>query len=147
MTTGRVNLVVGATAQIQWVAERRWCTQRGQYHIFSTPSLVQLAERAAMQVLAPMLGEDQISVGSSVNIRHLAPTLEGMSVRAVAKVVEIEEARVAFEIEIFDDLDKVGEARHERFVLEMGRYVRRLEKKRDAVAELASAAATVQVQA
>ncbi len=95
--------------------------------------MVQLAERAAMQVLIPVLGPEQVSVGTRVDIRHLAPTLEDMKVRAVATVSAIEDARLTFEIEIFDDLVKVEEATHERFVLELGRYVRRLEKKRTEV--------------
>jgi predicted thioesterase len=124
------ELQVGSKAEVVWDVERRWCTQRGDYHIFSTPSMVQLAERAAMQVLMPVLGAQQVSVGTRVDIRHLAPTLEGMKVRAVATVSGIDDARLTFAIEIFDDLVKVGEATHERFVLDLGRYVRRLEKKR-----------------
>ncbi len=124
------QLQVGARAEVVWDVERRWCTQRGDYHIFSTPSMVQLAERAAMQVLIPVLGAEQVSVGTRVDIRHLAPTLEGMKVRAVATLSGVDDARLTFEIEIFDDLVKVGDVTHERFVLELDRYVRRLEKKR-----------------
>ena len=124
------QLQVGARAEVVWDVERRWCTQRGDYHIFSTPSMVQLAERAAMQVLIPVLGAEQVSVGTRVDIRHLAPTLEGMKVRAVATLSGVDGACLTFEIEIFDDLVKVGEVTHERFVLELDRYVRRLEKKR-----------------
>ena len=129
MSNDNSSLVIGAKAEVEWIAERRWCTQRGAYHIFSTPSLVQIAERAAIAVLAPVLSEDQVSVGSHVGIRHLAPTLEGMKVRAVATVSEIDKARIVFQVEIFDDIEKVGEATHERFVLDLSRYVRRLEKK------------------
>ncbi len=129
MSNGTLNVTIGAKAEVEWIAERRWCTPRGAHHIFSTPSMVQLAERAAIAVLAPVLGEDRVSVGSHVGIRHLAPTLEGMNVRAIATVSEIDKARIVFQVDIFDDLEKVGEATHERFVLDLSRYVRRLEKK------------------
>jgi fluoroacetyl-CoA thioesterase len=135
------KLTIGTRAELTRAVESRWCTQRGQHLIFSTPSMVQLAERAAMEALAPVLGPGQISVGTFVEIRHLAPTPEGMSVRAIAEVTEIEGARVAFKIEIFDDLAKVGEASHQRFILDMERYVRRLEKKK---AEFAASKATWQ---
>jgi predicted thioesterase len=131
----RIN--IGLSGEVTWNVDRKWCTQRGDYHIFSTPSMVQLAEKAAIEALLPVLDEGQISVGTRVDIRHLAPTLEGMKVRAVANLIEKEDARLNFKVEIFDDLVKVGEANHERFVLDLDRYVRRLEKKRAEVKALA----------
>lgn len=121
---------VGTSAEIVWQVERKWCTQRGEWHIFSTPSMVQLAERAAIESLAPILGVGQITVGTRVEIQHLAPTLEGMSVRAVATLKAVDGARLTFAVEILDTTGKVGEALHERFVLDLDRYTRRLEKKR-----------------
>lgn len=145
--TGRAaahdGLTLGTRGELRWVVERRWCTQRGEHFIFSTPSMVQLAERAAMEALAPALRPDQISVGTQVEIRHLAPTPEGMTVHAVAEVTEIDRERVAFKIEIFDDMVKVGEASHQRFILEMERYVRRLEKKK---AEFAARKTTLRAE-
>jgi fluoroacetyl-CoA thioesterase len=134
MGLDRIN--IGLTGEVSWNVDRKWCTQRGDYHIFSTPSMVQLAEKAAIEALLPVLDEGQISVGTRVDIRHLAPTLEGMKVRAVANLIEKEDARLNFKVEIFDDLVKVGEAQHERFVLDLDRYVRRLEKKRAEVKAL-----------
>ncbi len=134
MGLDRIN--IGLTGEVSWNVDRKWCTQRGDYHIFSTPSMVQLAEKAAIEALLPVLDEGQISVGTRVDIRHLAPTLEGMKVRAVANLIEKEDARLNFKVEIFDDLVKVGEAHHERFVLDLDRYVRRLEKKRAEVKAL-----------
>ena len=130
----RIN--IGLSGEVSWNVDRKWCTQRGDYHIFSTPSMVQLAEKAAIEALLPVLDEGQISVGTRVDIRHLAPTLEGMKVRAVANLIEKEDSRLNFKVEIFDDLVKVGEANHERFVLDLDRYVRRLEKKRAEVKAL-----------
>lgn len=134
MGLDRIN--IGLTGEVSWNVDRKWCTQRGDYHIFSTPSMVQLAEKAAIEALLPVLDEGQISVGTRVDIRHLAPTLEGMKVRAVANLIEKEDTRLNFKVEIFDDLVKVGEAHHERFVLDLDRYVRRLEKKRAEVKAL-----------
>jgi predicted thioesterase len=124
------TLQPGISAEIAWEVERKWCTQRGDWHIFSTPSMVQLVERAAIVALAPVLREGQITVGTRVDIQHLAPTLEGMTARAVATLKEVDGSRLTFDIEVFDDLVKVGQAKHERFVLDLDRYVGRLEKKR-----------------
>lgn len=134
---GLERIIIGLSGEVSWNVDRKWCTQRGDYHIFSTPSMVQLAEKAAIEALLPVLDVGQISVGTRVDIRHLAPTLEGMKVRAVANLFEKEDSRLNFKVEIFDDLVKVGEAIHERFVLDLDRYVRRLEKKRAEVEALA----------
>lgn len=125
----------GISAEVAWDVERKWCTQRGDWHIFSTPSMVQLVERAAIEALAPVLDAGQISVGTRVDIQHLAPTLEGMKVRAVATLKTVDGARLTFDVEVFDEMVKVGQAHHERFVLDLERYVGRLQKKR---AELAA---------
>ncbi len=124
------SLVPGIKAEVVWEVERKLCTQRGKYHIFSTPSMVLLAERTAIEALVPVLGAGQITVGTKVDIQHLAPTLEGMKVRAVATLKAVDGGRLTFDIEIFDELVKVGQATHERFVLDLDRYVGRLVKKR-----------------
>lgn len=119
----------GAVGRIEQVVEDRHCTQRGAYKIFSTPNMVQFLENAAIEALKPVLGENRISVGTMVEVRHLAPTPVGMRVAAEAVVRQVEGARVVFDVELSDGFEKVGVAVHERYVLDMDRYFRRLEKK------------------
>jgi predicted thioesterase len=73
-----------------------------------------------------------------VSIRHLAPTPEGGTVRAKATVVERDGRRFRLEVEVFDEVDQIGAADHERFVVGIERYHARLEEKR---ARLAAARA------
>jgi predicted thioesterase len=120
---------VGAVGRFEHLIEDRHCTQRGDHQIFSTPNMVQFLEWAAIEALKPVLRADQISVGTKVEVQHLAPTPKGMTVRAEATVRQVEGARVLFEVELSDGLDKVGSATHERYVLDSDRYFRRLEKK------------------
>ncbi len=124
------------------MVEAGHCTQRGDHRIFSTPNMVLLAETAAMEALAPCLDAGQVSVGTRVDIQHLAPTLEGMTVRAVATLENIDGAKLNFSVEIFDELGKVGQVAHERYVLDLDRYVRRLQKKKAEFAALGTRAAT-----
>lgn len=124
-----VSISPGAKGSAAHQVEERHCTLRGEYRIFSTPNMVQLLERAAIDALNPFLTDKQISVGTRIDVKHLAPTPEGGNVRAEAEVQEVDGARVVFGVEIFDDLEKVGEAVHDRYVLDFDRYVRRLEKK------------------
>jgi fluoroacetyl-CoA thioesterase len=119
----------GAVGRFEHIVEERHCTQRGEHKIFSTPNMVQFLEWAAIEALKPVLRPDQISVGTNVEVKHLAPTPLGMTVRAEATVREVDGARIVFDVELFDDIDKVGTAAHERYVLDLDRYMRRLEKK------------------
>ena len=105
------------------------CTRRGEYDIFSTPNLVLLLEEAAIEGLAPHLREDQASVGSRVDIAHIAPTLRGQTVRATATVTEVERRRVLFEIRVEDDKELIGTGTHERFVVDLPSFEDRLAAK------------------
>ena len=78
------TLEPGVQGVLERTVEAEHCTRRGEYDIFSTPNLVLLLEEAAIEGLAPHLREDQASVGSRVDIAHIAPTLRGQTVRATA---------------------------------------------------------------
>jgi predicted thioesterase len=110
------------------VAEKH-CTTRGEYKVFSTPSMTQFVEMTAQALAAPYLKPGQGQVGMSVNIRHLAPTPVGRKVRAEAELVAIDRRRLTFKVKVFDDVEQVGEAEHERFVIDLDKYIERLRKK------------------
>jgi fluoroacetyl-CoA thioesterase len=122
----------GLKGEVTWTVEAQHCTRRGDHLIFSTPSMLMLVETASIEALRPVLEEGQASVGTRVDLQHLAPTLLGMAVRALATVQEVDRRRVVLAVEVRDDVEKVGEARHERFVIDLDRYARRLEEKRAA---------------
>jgi fluoroacetyl-CoA thioesterase len=97
--------------------------------VFSTPRLVSLLERTAHRAILPYLGEGQSSVGSLVNIRHLAATPVGMQVRFRAELLEVDGRRLRFKVEAWDELDKIAEGEHERFLIDLARFKERVEKK------------------
>lgn len=123
------TLTAGLVSALTWQVTDDLCTTRGGRHVFSTPSMVLFVERACIHLLEPYLNEGQGSVGSRVDIHHLAPTLSGMEVRAETTLTEVDERRLAFHVKVFDDVELVGEAEHERYVIDVQRYVGRLEKK------------------
>jgi fluoroacetyl-CoA thioesterase len=98
--------------------------------VFSTPRVIGLLERTSHNTILPFLAEGQGSVGAVVNIRHLAATPIGFTVRTRAEVLEVEGRRVKFKVEAWDNLEKIAEGEHERFIIDMGRFVDRVEKKR-----------------
>lgn len=101
----------------------------GLVPVFSTPALVGLMESCAVHALAGHLPEGQTSVGGRIDVRHLAATPVGMAVRARAELTTVEGRKLIFTIEAWDNLEKVGEARHERFVVDEAKFMARVQSK------------------
>jgi predicted thioesterase len=123
------TLRVGMKHTQEWEVTEARCTTRGDYKVFSTPSMTQLVESTANQLAAPHLKPGQGQVGIVVTVRHLGPTPLGKQVRAEAELVAIDRRKLAFKVKVFDDVEQVGEAEHERFVIDVDKYIERLRKK------------------
>jgi len=98
--------------------------------VLSTPRMTSLMERTAHEAILPFLAEGQSSVGTLVNIRHLAATPVGMLARFRAELLEADGRRLRFKVEAWDEVDKIGEGEHERFIIDLTRFNERLDKKR-----------------
>ncbi|OGA04940.1 MAG: hypothetical protein A2W68_12180 [Betaproteobacteria bacterium RIFCSPLOWO2_02_64_14] len=109
--------------------ERKHCTSRGGPWVFSTPEMVKFSELSCHQLVEPMLGAGENSVGVTVHIRHLAPTLEGQTVRSEVELIEVDRRRLKFKVDLFDELDRIGECEHERFVTDVAKSGERLKAK------------------
>ncbi len=101
----------------------------GLVPVLSTPHLIALMEGAARTAVAPYLAEGQTTVGTQVNMRHLAATPVGMKVRIKATLTEARGRRLRFSVEAFDEVEKIGEAEHERFIIDTERFMRRVREK------------------
>ena len=123
------ELAVGMKSTLEWEVTERLTTARGEFKVFSTPSMVLFAEMASHKLAAPYLKPGQGQVGLTVNIRHVAPTPMGKMVRAESELVGIDRRKLRFHVKIFDDVEQVGEAEHERFVIDVDKYNERLRKK------------------
>ena len=97
--------------------------------VLSTPRMISYLERTAHGALLPYLAEGQSSVGTSVNIRHLAATPVGMTVRFRAELMAVDGRRVRFKLEAWDEVEKIAEGEHERFIIDVARFIERLVKK------------------
>lgn len=101
----------------------------GLVPVFGTPALVGLMEAAAVKALEGHLPEQRATVGGRIDVRHLAATPIGMTVRARADLTAIEGRKLTFQIEAWDEVEKIGEATHERFVIETEKFVARAQAK------------------
>jgi fluoroacetyl-CoA thioesterase len=98
--------------------------------VLATPFLIGLLENAAAGVLIPHLPPGASTVGTMIEMRHLAATPVGMTVRAKATLLEGDGRRYLFQVEAWDDRDKVAEGRHERAVVpDLARFLERVMKK------------------
>jgi predicted thioesterase len=105
----------------------RWGS--GLVHAFSTPALIALTEKASVNALAKCLEDNQTSVGVEVNVKHLAATPVGMTVKARAELVQVDGRRLKFKVEAWDEKEKVCEGWHSRAVVERSRFADRLIQK------------------
>ena len=129
---GEAVIRVGLTNEKQWLVEERHLASNwgsGLARVLATPVLVAFCEECSRTAVDPLLPEGQKTVGTWVNVRHLAATPPGMNVRARAELIEVDGRRLRFRIEIQDDLERVGEAEHERFVIDVDRFERRITDK------------------
>ena len=101
----------------------------GGLRVFATPAMVLLVERACTGLVQPHLAQGQSSVGVSIRLRHLAPTPLGQRVRARVEVVAVEERLLTFKAEVWDDREQVGEGEHQRAVIDVERFLRRVQAK------------------
>jgi len=93
----------------------------GSLEVYATPMLVALMENASVNALDILGG--QTSVGTFIEVKHLAATPLGMKVWAEAEVVETEGRRRSFRIDAFDEKGKIGEGKHERIIVESFKFM------------------------
>ena len=128
-----MNPAPGATAEVSMVVTSEFTAHamgnRGA-HVLATPFLIGLLENAGAAVLRPAIVPGGGSVGTMVEMRHLAATPEGMTVRAKATLLETDGKRFLFAVEAWDDREKVAEGRHERhLVSDMAKFINRATRK------------------
>jgi fluoroacetyl-CoA thioesterase len=96
---------------------------------FSTPAMVALMENAAFAATKDLLPKGQTTVGVEVNIKHLAATPVGMTVRARAELLQVDGRKLLFKVEAWDDAEKIGEGTHARFIVDVARFDKRMAEK------------------
>ena len=126
-------MVPGLTGKAEMVvSEEDLVSQLGRIEIdvLSTPRLIQLLEAAALEAIQGFIPPDQISLGTTIQMKHLSPTPLGMKVSAHALLKEVEKNRLLFWIDAYDEKDKVAEGEHQRILISKERFLQRLEKKK-----------------
>ena len=98
----------------------------GGVEVFGTPMMIALMENASWQAVLSGLDEGYVTVGTLVDVRHLAATPLGQKVRAEAELLEINGRRLVFKVEAYDERNKIGEGKHERAIVHLERFLSKL---------------------
>jgi fluoroacetyl-CoA thioesterase len=120
--TGRAELIVGE----QHTAPR---VGSGLVHVLATPVMINLFEAAALDAVDQYLPAGYQSLGTVLNVRHIAATPVGMKVFAEAKVVRIEKRTVYLEVMAKDERELIGDGLHERVVVNVEKFDQRVARK------------------
>lgn len=123
---------IGSTNEkTELVTEENTAIQHGSGNlpVYATPAMVALMEGAAAACIQNQLPEGMSTVGISLNIQHLAATPIGISVRAVAELIEINGKKLTFIVNAFDEKEKIGEGTHERFVVLADKFLQKTDAK------------------
>lgn len=115
-----MEITVGMKHTVERVVTPELCTKHTNPDapgILSTPSMIGVMEGACAAAVAPALEPGVTTVGTAVNIRHLAATVEGQTITCEAELIEVDRRRLTFSVVVTNDKGvKIGEGTHERFI-------------------------------
>jgi len=97
--------------------------------VLSTPQMIGFMERVSRDLLLDMLEPGKDSVGTVVNVRHLAAAPMGTEVTFRSRLIAVDGRRATFEVEAFDAVEKIGEGTHERFVITVANFAGKMKSK------------------
>lgn len=89
----------------------------GMLEVFATPMMIALMEKTACESVAPYLEEGSGTVGTELNVKHVAATPIGMQVTCETELVEVDGRRLVFRVKASDEAGLIGEGTHERFII------------------------------
>lgn len=101
--------------------------ESGLVEVFATPAMIKLMEKTCMLSVAEYLPEGQTTVGTIVNIKHVKATLKGKRVNCISNLTEIDRRRLVFEVEARDENGVIGLGVHERFIIDMDKFMKELQ--------------------
>ena len=120
--SGTAELVVGEEHTAPRVGS-------GRVAVLATPVMINLIEAAALSAIEHLLPEGYQSLGTVLNIRHIAATPVGMKARALVEVVKVEGRTIHFSVECKDEKELIGDGTHQRMVVNVAKFDQRVQRK------------------
>ena len=123
-TEGRIQILVADK-------DTALAHKSGELLVFATPAMAALMEQAAWTSVASYLEEGEGTVGTMLQLSHLAPTPVGMTVTCVSRLTGIEGRKLVFALKAYDEVGLIGEGVHERMIITNGRFQIKANKRAD----------------
>lgn len=120
--TGRASLLVAEEHTAPRIGS-------GRVRVLATPVMINLMEAAALDAAENLLPDGHQSLGTRLDVSHIAATPVGMRVEATAEVTAVDGNRVTFRVEARDEADLIGEGVHHRIVVDVARFDKRVARK------------------
>ncbi len=98
----------------------------GTLPVLATPAVAALMEQASQESVASVLAENETTVGISLNMKHIKATGLGKEVYAKSVLKEVDGRRLVFEVDAYEDEVKIASAVHERFIVDISRFLEKL---------------------
>ena len=98
-------------------------------NVYATRAMVGHFEEVCAEMVLPYLGEGEQTVGIGMKFSHTAATPIGMKVRFTAKLIEVDGRKLTFEVEGFDEVEKIGKATHDRFIINAEKFNSKIAEK------------------
>ncbi|MGB7763307.1 MAG: thioesterase family protein [Bryobacteraceae bacterium] len=121
-TTGEKRVLVTAENAISFLGE-------AGPRVLATPNMIGLMERACRDTVLPQLAPGYDTVGTHVDVFHLAAAPIGATVRIDVEIADAVERRVEFRVEAWDEKEKIGEGTHERAIINVAKFAARMAEK------------------
>ena len=120
--TGHAEMVVGTNDTAPRVGS-------GRIAVLATPTMINLIEEAALSAIEHLLPDGKQSLGTHLDVSHLAATPVGMTVTAEAELIEVDGRKLLFAVRARDQMDLISEGRHERVVVTAASFQKRINEK------------------
>jgi predicted thioesterase len=123
---------VGTLGEARFVVEPRHAidfAEGGMPAVLSTPWLIWFLEHAARAAVLPLLEPGESTVGTEIQVRHLAATLVGQAIICTARVVFADSGEVSFQLEAYDERERIARGSHRLRVIRVDRFARRVAQK------------------
>ena len=102
----------------------------GLLSVYATPSMIALMEKCAATCVANSLDAGKTTVGTKIDIEHVSASPLGMKITCTATLTQIDNRRLVFSVEALDEKGLIGKGTHERFIVDVERFMQKCESKR-----------------
>ncbi len=97
--------------------------------VLSTPSLVAFMQTTCADMMAPFLESNEMAVSTKIEMNHLASTPIGMPITVRAEIIKVDDKRINFKVEAFDDMEKIASAHNDMYIIDEERFERGINRK------------------